>query len=95
MNITRAQVAIRLRTWTLVAGLTALVIALGAVIGGAFVWVFAAIAVGANLIGHFYSDRIALRAVRAQPLAEAQAREVHAAVRELSARAGIQMPRIT
>jgi len=59
-----------------------LVIALGAMIGGVFAWLFAAIAVGANLIGYFYSDRIALRAVRAQPLTEAQAPEVHAVVQE-------------
>jgi heat shock protein HtpX len=84
----------RLRTWTLVAGLTALVIAIGALVGGAFLWVFAGLAVGANLIGYFYSDRIALRAVRAQLLAEAQAPEVHATVRELALRAEIPMPRV-
>jgi Zn-dependent protease with chaperone function len=55
-------------------GLTALLIALGAVIGGPFMWVFAAVAVGANLVGYFYSDRIALRAVRAQPLTEGSRR---------------------
>jgi heat shock protein HtpX len=94
MNINRTQLTTRLRTWTLVAGLTALLIALGVLIGGVFMWVFAAIAVGANWVGYFYSDRIALRAVRAQPLAEAQAPEVHAAVRDLAARAGIPMPRL-
>jgi heat shock protein HtpX len=55
----------RLRTWLLVAGLTALVIALGALIGGAFLWLFAALAVIFNLVGYFYSDRIA-RAMRAR-----------------------------
>jgi heat shock protein HtpX len=94
MNITQTRMLTQLRTWTLVAGLTALVIALGAMIGGVFAWLFAAIAVGANLIGYFYSDRIALRAVRAQQLTVAQAPEVHAAVRELSAKAGIPMPRL-
>jgi heat shock protein HtpX len=94
MNITQIRMLTRLRTWTLVAGLTALVIALGAMIGGVSAWLFAAIAVGANLIGYFYSDRIALRAVRAQPLTEDQAPEAYAAVRQLSARAGIPMPRL-
>src|SRR5437763_6936149 len=94
MNITQTQMLTRLHTWTLVAGLTALVIALGAVIGGVFAWLFAAIAVGANLIGYFYSDRIALRAARAQPLDAPHAPDVHAAIRELSARAGIPMPRL-
>jgi heat shock protein HtpX len=94
MDITQTRMLTRLRTWTLVAGLTALVIALGALIGGVFAWLFAAVAVGANVIGYFYSDRIALRAVRAQPLTAAQAPEVHTAVRELSARAAIPMPRL-
>jgi heat shock protein HtpX len=94
MNITQSQLRTRLRTWTLVAGLSALVVALGAVIGGVFAWIFAALAVGANVIGYFFSDWIALRAVHARPLAEARAPEVHASVRELSARAGIPMPRV-
>jgi heat shock protein HtpX len=94
MNITQTRTLTRLRTWTLVAGLTALVIALGALIGGSFIWLFAAIAVAMNVIGYFYSDRIALRAVRARTLDEAQAPEVHAAVRELAVRAGIPMPRL-
>jgi heat shock protein HtpX len=94
MNMTQTRMLTRLRTWMLIAGLTAMVIALGLLIGGVFAWLLAAIAVGANLIGYFYSDRIALRAVRAHPLSEAQAPEVHAAVRELSARAGIPMPRL-
>ncbi len=84
MNFTRTRLTTRLRTWTLVAGLTAILIAIGALIGGMFMWVFAAVAVGTNLVGYFYSDRIALRAVRGQPLTEAQAPEVHAAVRELA-----------
>ncbi len=94
MKLTQTQLLTRLRTWTLVAGLTAVVVAVGAVIGGVFAWIFAAIAVGANMIGYFFSDRIALRAVHARPLAEAQAPEVHASVRELSARAGIPVPRV-
>jgi hypothetical protein len=51
MNISQTQMLTRLRTWTLVAGLTALVIAPDAGIGGVFAWLFAAIAVGANRIG--------------------------------------------
>ncbi|MHB8659335.1 MAG: M48 family metalloprotease [Solirubrobacteraceae bacterium] len=84
----------RLRTWTLVAGLTGLVIAFGALLGGAFVWLFAALAMIMNAIGYFYSDRIALRVSHAQPLAEPDAPEVHAAVQDLAARAGIPMPRL-
>ena len=70
MTISATQLMTRVRTWLLVAGLTALVIALGAAIGGAFLWLFAAVAVIFNLVGYFYSDRIALRVARAQPLSE-------------------------
>lgn len=94
MNVTRTHLSTRPRTLTLVAGLTAVLFVIGALLGGAFMWAFAGLAVGANLIGYFYSDRISLRSVRAQPLTEAQAPEVHATVRELATRAGIPMPRL-
>jgi heat shock protein HtpX len=84
----------RARTWLLVAALTGLVIALGALIGGAFLWLFAAIAVIFNLVGYFYSDRIALRIARARPLSEPDAPEVHAIVRDLAAVARVPMPRL-
>ena len=80
MNITQTRMLTRLRTWMLVAGLTAIVITLGALIGGVFAWLFAAIAVGANLIGYFYSDRIALRLYLMpgeQPNAFATGRDPH------------------
>jgi heat shock protein HtpX len=83
-----------LRTWALIAGLTALVVVLGAIIGGAFLWLFAALAVIFNLVGYFYSDRIALRLAHARPLREQEAREVHELVRELAARAQIPKPRL-
>jgi heat shock protein HtpX len=88
------QFTTRLRTWLLVAGLTGLVIVLGAVLGGAFLWLFAGFAAVVNLVGYFYSDRIALRAAHAQPLSEQEAPEIHGIVRELSKRAGIPTPRL-
>jgi heat shock protein HtpX len=47
-----------------------------------------------NLVGYFYSDRIALRVAHAQPLSEHEAPEIHGLVRELSARAEIPTPRL-
>jgi heat shock protein HtpX len=94
MSMTTTQLATRVRTWLLVAGLTGLVIALGAVIGGTFLWLFAAAAVIFNLVGYLYSDRIALRVARAQPLSAAEAPEIHAVVRELAQRARIPAPRL-
>jgi heat shock protein HtpX len=84
----------RLRTWLLVAGLTGLVVAVGALIGGTFLWLFAGLAVIFNLVGYFYSDRIALRVARARPLSEHDAPEIHAVVRDLAWRAVVPMPRL-
>jgi heat shock protein HtpX len=94
MTTSATQLMTRLRTWVLVAGLTALVIVLGAMAGGAFLWLFAALAVIFNLVGYFYSDRIALRVARAQPLSEHDAPEIHGLVRDLAARARIPMPKL-
>ena len=92
--ITSTQLVTRARTWLLVAGLTALAITFGALLGGSFVWVFAALAVIFNLIGYLYSDRIALRLARAEPLSALRAPEVQEAVRVLAARAAIPTPRV-
>ena len=94
MTTSATALTTRLRTWALVAGLTGLVIALGAVIGGTFLWLFAALAVIVNLVGYFYSDRIALRVARAQPLSEHDAPEIYGLVRQLAARAEIPTPRL-
>ena len=94
MTVTSTQLTTRVRTSALVAGLTALMIAFGALIGGAFLWLFAGLAVLMNVVGYFYSDRIALRVSGARPLPESTSPEVHATVRDLAARAGIPMPRL-
>jgi hypothetical protein len=46
-----AGLATRLRTWLLVAGLTALLISVGAAIGGAFLYLFVGFAVLMNVVG--------------------------------------------
>src|ERR671937_1528538 len=94
MSTTTVSVTTRLRTWLFVAGLTALLIAAGAVAGGAFLYGFVALAVLMNLVGYWFSDRIALAASRARPLAEAEAPGLHAMVAELAQRAGIPTPRL-
>ena len=94
MTTSATALTTRLRTWLLVAGLTALVVVLGAIIGGAFLWLFAALAVIFNLVGYFYSDRVALRVARAQPLSEQDAPETHALVRDLAWRAVVPVPRL-
>jgi heat shock protein HtpX len=89
-----SMITTRLRTWLLVAGLTALLIAAGALAGGPFLYVFVALAVLMNLGGYWFSDRIALAASRAKPLDEGEAPWLHAAVAELAGRAGIPTPRL-
>ena len=68
MNITATRFATKARTWLLIAGLTALLITIGGLIGGGALYLFAAFAVLMNLVGYFFSDRIALKASRAQPV---------------------------
>jgi heat shock protein HtpX len=94
MSTTSTQLTTRLRTWALVAGLTALLIAFGALIGGSFLWLFVALAVAFNVGGYYYSDRIALKLAHARPLLAEDAPELHAIVRELASRARIPMPRL-
>jgi heat shock protein HtpX len=94
MSTTTVSITTRLRTWLFVAGLTALMVAAGALAGGAFLYGFVALAVLMNLAGYWFSDRIALAASRARPLGETEAAGLQAAVAELSHRAGIPTPRL-
>jgi heat shock protein HtpX len=92
MTISTAALATRLRTWVLVAGLTGLLIACGALIGGSWLWLFVIAAVAMNAFGYFFSDRIALRASRARPLEPSEAPELHAIVQELASLAEVPVP---
>jgi heat shock protein HtpX len=84
-----------LKTALLLGALSALVIAIGYAFGGSTGVVIAAVvAVGMNAYAYFNSDKLALRSMRAQPVSEAQAPQLHAIVRELSQRAGKPMPRL-
>jgi heat shock protein HtpX len=94
MNITATSFTTRIRTWLLIAGLTGLLIAIGAVIGGGFLYVFAAIAVVMNLVGYWFSDKIALKASHAQPVEPGALPWLEAAVQDLAARAGVPTPRL-
>ena len=85
----------RLRTWVLIAGLSALFVSLGAFIGGTGgLIVFLLIAVGFNFAMYWFSDRIALKVSRAQPLERSAAPEIYGDVEDLAQRAGLPVPRL-
>jgi len=85
----------RTRTWILLAGLSALFVAVGGLVGGTGgIAVFLAIAVAFNFAMFWFSDRIALRMSRARPLATGEAPDLAADVEDLAARARIPVPRL-
>ena len=84
----------RTRTWILLAGLSALFVAFGGLVGGTSgIVVFLAIAVVVNFAMFWFSDRIALKMSRARPLEPGEAPEL-ADVEDISARARIPVPRL-
>jgi heat shock protein HtpX len=94
MTITATRFATKFRTWLLIAGLTALLIAVGGAIGGGALYVFVALAVLMNVVGYWFSDKLALKASRAQPVAPGELPVVEAAVEDLARRAGVPVPRL-
>jgi heat shock protein HtpX len=84
-----------LKTAALLGLLTAGILAVGYWLGGSGGLVFAVIiSLAMNAGSYFFSDKLALRAMRAQPVSEAEFPALHQMVRELSARAGQPMPRL-
>jgi heat shock protein HtpX len=94
MSITATSFTTRIRTWLLIAGLTGLLLAIGAIIGGTALYLFAAVAVAMNLVGYWFSDKIALKASRAQPVEPGALPWLEAAVQDLAARASVPTPRL-
>jgi heat shock protein HtpX len=94
MNLSGARTAAHLRTWLLVAALTALLVAIGAVIGGGALYLFVGLAIAMNIAGYWFSDTLALRASRARPLARGEHPDLEVVVVELAARSGVPVPRL-
>lgn len=85
----------RIRTWILLAGLSALFVAFGGLVGGSSgLVVFLFIAVLFNGAMYWFSDRLALRMSRARPLEPGEAPELVADVEDLAQRAGLPVPRL-
>ncbi|MHB1570242.1 MAG: M48 family metalloprotease [Solirubrobacteraceae bacterium] len=94
MTITATRFATHIRTWLLIAGLTGLLIAIGGTIGGGALYLFVALAVGMNVVGYWFSDKLALRASRAQPVRAGQMPELEAMIEDLARRARVPVPRL-
>jgi heat shock protein HtpX len=87
--------AATLRTTVLLATLSGLLVVIGFLIGGpdtALLFLFMAAAM--NFFSYFFSDKLALKMSRAQPMDEAENPEYFEMVRELCQRADIPMPRL-
>jgi heat shock protein HtpX len=84
-----------LKTALLLGGLSAFLLVVGRLLGGSTGLVIALfIALGINAYGYWNSDKLALRAMRARPVSEAEQPEMYRIVRELSTRARQPMPRL-
>jgi heat shock protein HtpX len=94
MNITATRFATKARTWLFIAGLTALLIAIGALLGGGFLYIFVALAVLMNVFGYWFSDKLALKASRAQPVEPGTQPELEGIVQDLAQRAQVPVPRL-
>jgi heat shock protein HtpX len=84
-----------LKTTLLLSGIFALLLALGALVsGGRYIWAFALFGVAMTAYGYWNSDKIAIKAMRARPVSEAEAPAMYRIVRELSVSANKPMPRL-
>jgi heat shock protein HtpX len=84
-----------LKTAVLLGGMSAFVLFIGALVGGrAGLMIALLIALGVNAYGYWNSDKLALRAMRARPVSEAEQPAMYRIVRELSTQARQPMPRL-
>jgi heat shock protein HtpX len=85
----------RVKTWVLIAGLGALFVVIGGLIGGNQGAVIAlVIALVFNFAMYWYSDKIAIATTRSKPVSEAEFPELYRIVRELAQSKNMPMPRI-
>lgn len=83
-----------IKTFALLAGFGALLMGIGAFFGKGGLVI--GLVLGLVMVGgsYWFSDKLAIAAAKAQPVEEADAPELYAAVRELARRAGEPVPRI-
>lgn len=80
------------KTVVLLGAIMGLAMAIGSIWGTQGLIIGLIIGGAGNVFAYFFSDKIALASMRARPVSEAEAPELHAAVARLSERAGIPKP---
>jgi heat shock protein HtpX len=83
-----------LKTALLLGGMSALIIAISALFGRTALFIGLFIALGMNGYAYFASDKLALRAMRARPVSQAEQPAMYRIVRELAGKARAPMPRL-
>src|SRR6478752_2285056 len=84
-----------LKTTLLFSSIFVLLLGIGSVFkGGRYIWFFALFGVVMTAYGYWNSDKIAIRAMRARPVSEAEQPAMYRIVRELSTKAHQPMPRL-
>ena len=83
-----------LKTAMLLGLMSALILFVGAQFGSGGLVVALVIALGVNGYSYFYSDKLALRSMRAYPVSQVQAPKLYAVVGELAQSMRIPMPRL-
>lgn len=84
-----------LKTAMLFGVIWALLLGIGAVVGsGRYIWLFALMGLATSFYGYWNSGKLAIKAMQAYPVSEAQAPQMYRIVRELSTKAGKPMPQL-